>query len=223
MPEISLTDFVDFVTRSGSPKLTKVRQIRNREEYDPIRDFWKELREGLVRFHAGSGDDKQDLDALIDATLEARQDHYREAIKGYKRFLGRKSVQWFEPPRITWYEGDLGIRINPELGLTINGVPTVIKVHFKSRQLTKRRIECILLLMEDALRPHCGEDVRFAVLDCWKGKLFYSEDPRWKIRPYLIGEARAFSTMWTELARMERTALEAKWGRPELNMSSPPA
>jgi hypothetical protein len=33
LPEISLTDFVDFVIKAGSPKLTKVRELVNREEY----------------------------------------------------------------------------------------------------------------------------------------------------------------------------------------------
>jgi len=223
MPEISLTDFVDFVTRSGSPKLTKVRSIRARGDYDPIRDFWKTLREGLVHFHSTGGGHKSELDGLVGEALESRRAHYEAAITGYKRFLGRKSVQWFEPTRITWFEGDLGIRINPELGLIIDGVPTIVKVHFKSRQLSKRRIEVILLLMEDALRPHCGPEERFAVLDCWKGKLFYSDRPRWKIRPYLIGEAHAFSTMWRELAEAEQRDLQERWGRPALTLSAPPA
>ncbi|MBK9648054.1 MAG: hypothetical protein IPO67_23360 [Deltaproteobacteria bacterium] len=48
MPEISLTDFVNFVTRIGSARLTLVREIRSRGDYDPIRDFWRDLRDGLV-------------------------------------------------------------------------------------------------------------------------------------------------------------------------------
>ena len=45
MPEISLTDFVDFVIKAGSPKLTKVRELVNRGGYSPAFDFWKTLRE----------------------------------------------------------------------------------------------------------------------------------------------------------------------------------
>ncbi|MGC8623940.1 MAG: hypothetical protein ACP5VQ_01585 [Phycisphaerae bacterium] len=35
MPEISLTDFVDFLIKSGTPKLTKVTQIKQRPDYNP--------------------------------------------------------------------------------------------------------------------------------------------------------------------------------------------
>ena len=40
MPDISLTQFVDFVIKAGSPKLTAVRQIMT-TSYSPASDFWK--------------------------------------------------------------------------------------------------------------------------------------------------------------------------------------
>ena len=39
MAEISLTDFVDFVIKSGSPKLTKVKSAKTRPDYDPKTDY----------------------------------------------------------------------------------------------------------------------------------------------------------------------------------------
>lgn len=213
MNEISLTDFVDFVTTSGTPRLTKVRQLRKRGEYSPLRDFWRDLRMGLVDIHRrGEEDVKAALEGLVDEAPEAKKEHYAAAVRGYRRFLGRKSVHWFEPPKVDWVEGELSIRVNPELGLELDGVPTVVKVHFKSRKLGKRRVETILLLMEDALREQCNRGERFAVLDISEGKLFTSERPRWGLRPFLIGEARAMGTMWDELARVERNELAALWG-----------
>jgi hypothetical protein len=35
MPEISLTDFVDFVISAGTPKMTKVQNIKYRPNYTP--------------------------------------------------------------------------------------------------------------------------------------------------------------------------------------------
>ena len=44
MPEISLTDFVGFVIKSGPPKLTHVRSVKGRPAYDPAFDFWWKVR-----------------------------------------------------------------------------------------------------------------------------------------------------------------------------------
>jgi len=41
MPEISLTDFVDFTSASGTSKLSKLKQFKSRPEYEPAFDFYK--------------------------------------------------------------------------------------------------------------------------------------------------------------------------------------
>lgn len=225
MPEISLTDFVDFVSISGSARLTRVRDILDRGEYDPIRDFWRELRNGLVAWHASGVADRRNIEELLNGVPELKLEHYRSAIEGYRKFLGRKSVTWFEPPRVVWTHGAMNIRINPEIGLEINGEKHIIKLHFKSRPISKRKVECILLLMEDAMRSKVAPDVHFSVLDVWKGRLLTSNQPRWNLRPYLIGEAQAFTTMWTELQDMRAVAARTLWGPQAgaLRMSEPPA
>ena len=47
MIQISLTEFVDFVAKSGTPKLTVVRTVKDRHAvgYDPKTDFDKPLRD----------------------------------------------------------------------------------------------------------------------------------------------------------------------------------
>ena len=49
MPDVSLTEFVDFVGKSGNPKLTLVRQIKERGEYSPAEDFLAEAKERNYR------------------------------------------------------------------------------------------------------------------------------------------------------------------------------
>jgi hypothetical protein len=41
MIDVSLTEFVDFVSKTGTPKLTVVRNVKKRhaEEYDPQTDL----------------------------------------------------------------------------------------------------------------------------------------------------------------------------------------
>lgn len=49
--KLSLTDFVEVVSKAGTPKATKVRAIKHRPAYNPATDFYRPLRAGLSRFH----------------------------------------------------------------------------------------------------------------------------------------------------------------------------
>ena len=45
MIKISLTDFVDIASKSGTPKATKVAQVKARPDYEPKFDFYRPIRE----------------------------------------------------------------------------------------------------------------------------------------------------------------------------------
>jgi hypothetical protein len=51
MPQLSLTDFVDIVSRSGIQKANKVKQIKQRPEYEPSADFYRRIREDIITLH----------------------------------------------------------------------------------------------------------------------------------------------------------------------------
>jgi hypothetical protein len=55
MPRITLTDFIEVVTKTAGPKATKVSQLKNRQAYDPATDFYKAFREGLIALHKRGG------------------------------------------------------------------------------------------------------------------------------------------------------------------------
>src|SRR5438046_71606 len=108
MPTISLTDFVDFAIKSGTPKLTKVREVKNRHGYEPALDYWKHLREGIQDFHRKAGTSKAALDDILRSLQNPKKlGRYSAAIKGYKKFIGRKNIQWFEPLSSDWSYEDL--------------------------------------------------------------------------------------------------------------------
>lgn len=65
MSNLSLTDLIDVVSKSGTPKATKVCQIKNRPAYQPAIDFYKPLRDAFVKIHA-EGADRASLDAEVD-------------------------------------------------------------------------------------------------------------------------------------------------------------
>lgn len=204
MISISLTDFVDFVASSGTPKLTKVRYVKGRPEYHPALDFYRILRNALVAFHQEGSKDKSELDGIItNLTDEKKKKRYDTAIRGYKKFLGKKNYEWFTPPGKTWSPPDdksIEIKVNPELGLIINGESNLIKIYFKAETLSKRRAETILVLMQDALSDHCPPGCKMGVLDIQRGKLHSVEHIDLSILPLLYGEADSFKTIWNNLS-----------------------
>jgi len=66
VPTISLTSFVDFVSKAGTPKLTVVKNAKQQlaEGYDPATDFYKAIRDGIIGMHK-SGQPKTALDAAM--------------------------------------------------------------------------------------------------------------------------------------------------------------
>ena len=206
MTEISLTDFVDFVTKSGAPRLTKVRDVKSRpDEYDPATDFWKPLREGIVQFHkTGSENEKKkkkkELDRILETVADSKKAaRYAECVAGYKKFLGKKKHVWLAPSKAPWIGAGLTVRVNPEVGLELDGVRHILKLHFKADKLTKIRTSCVLLLMAQALGPMVAPGTQFGVVDVPRGKLYAAEQPDDSLLPLLIGESAAFASMWDQL------------------------
>jgi hypothetical protein len=69
--KISLTDFIDFVNRpSMSEKLTKVREIKHRGPYSSAGDFYRPVREAVIRTHA-TGRDKWTIRNTIERLANA--------------------------------------------------------------------------------------------------------------------------------------------------------
>lgn len=196
MPEISLTDFVDFVAKTGTPRLNHVRALKRRGGYDPATDFWRALRDGIIQYHRGGQTSKTWLDGITAGlTDRKKQTNYPDAIAGYKTFLGRKTINWFQPRRETWSHGGLDIRVNPELGLEINGSRHHLKLYFKGTALRKDKADMILLLMQEALSGVRPGD-KLAILDLQTHKLFSDTQPDQSLLPLLQGEATALASIW---------------------------
>jgi hypothetical protein len=123
--DVSLTTFVDFVSKSGTRRLTCVREARSQyeEDYHPAKDYWRGLRNAIVNLHQ---DDRprEDLGGLLGRVPSRKVDRYTECVTGYKKFMGRRAFEWFEPPHTRWEARGLNVRVNPELGLRIDGTPT---------------------------------------------------------------------------------------------------
>ncbi len=200
MPEITLTTFVDFVVKSGTPKLTCVRRAKDlyRQDYEPAFDFWKPLREAIVRMHK-DGASKKALDAvLLGLSDKNKRKLYPQRIASYKKWLGRKSVEWVGCEMRLWKHATLVVRVNPELAVRINGEPYLIKLYFKQDPLSKTRVDAILHLIRDVFSEGYADFVP-AVLDVARSKLHEPTKPIPAIDVLLRGEAAAFVTMWNSV------------------------
>jgi len=171
MFQISLTDFVDIVSASGTPKATKVRQIRRRPAYNPAFDFYRPLRESIIESHQLENG-KTSIDNVMKTLSDQKRRVYPHIINGYKRWKGRKSFVWFDPPSDYYAYNDVSIIINPELGLEINSTPHLIKLYFKKDPLAKNKMDIITHLMKITVASNCKPSTVMSVLDVRQGKLF---------------------------------------------------
>ncbi len=170
--KISLTDFVDIASKSGTPKATKVAQVKARPDYDPRFDFYKPIRERITEVHRDSEESSNLRTFLQTLTDRKKTANYPQLVDGYLKWLGRKVVDWSEPPRRPYRSSGIEVIVNPELCLSFGGEIHVIKLYFKDEPLDRFRVEVILSLMEDALRPHCAKHATMSVLDVRRAKLF---------------------------------------------------
>lgn len=172
MAIISLTDFVDIVSKSGTPKANKVASVKERPDYEPAFDFYRTLREGIVQTHQG-GKSKSDLDRILDKLADPKKiKNYPPLLEGYRKWWGKKSLAWFSPPRASYEHAGVQVNINPELGLSIDTARHVIKLYFKADALMKPRADLITYLMEAELRKLAAPTDVMTVLDVRKAKAF---------------------------------------------------
>lgn len=171
MSKISLTDFVDIVAAAGTSKASKTKQILTRDEYHPSRDFYRPLREKIIDLHR-TDQPREKIKEILSVVAPKKHDSYAEIIAGYLGWHGKKKFGWFEPPSAIYSKHGIDISVNPELGLIHNGKPHLIKLYFKSPELSKNKADIILALMKMCLFSKSKKDVIMSVLDIRRKKLY---------------------------------------------------
>lgn len=134
-----MTTFVDFVIKSGTTKLTTVKQAKKAYSfaYDPARDWWKRLRDAIIEMHQKNKNVKI-LDSILMIQKPLKQSSYSKSIYGYKKWVGKKKIEWIGIDNSHWEYGDLTVRVNPELGLKIDGTNYMLKLYFKGEAPSKK-------------------------------------------------------------------------------------
>jgi hypothetical protein len=197
MDKISLSYFVDFVLKSGTPKLTGVREFKERRD-ELYTDFYRQVREAIVDLQR-SGKPTGVLDAFLAAQHDERRRRiYPAIVNGYRKFLASGRMTWFEPPVSTYRLGELEVNVNPELGLLIDGAPYVIKMYFRGEPLSSKRVSIVLNLLMNGLADSAPGST-FAVLDVRNAKLHSFKIPNPRLNLLLRAEAASFATIYTGL------------------------
>jgi hypothetical protein len=193
---VPLTTFVDFVRKSGTPKLTVVRTFKNRKPYDPVTDFYKRLREAIISTHERATPIAA-LDDVLSIANTKKLPQYRALISGYKKFVGKRSIKWFDPPRTEWNAGGISVLINPELGLDIAGTRHVIKLYLKGEKVSKSAVEIIGHLMETVF-SNTNSPALYGLLDVRNAHLHKSGKSA-ALGALLMGEAASFAAIMNSL------------------------
>ena len=193
MPDpVSLTTFVDFVCKSGTPKATVVRSWKRKGKYSVVTDYWRELRDALTEFHRFGSP----IAAVVAKATERKRNNYEAIAAAHRKWVGRKKLIWIQPQSAVWTSGNLDVTVNPELGLEINSVPHLIKLYFKAEPLAKNRIDIITHLMSVSLAKSAPQYCVMGVLDLRNAKLITPTVPISGLTAQLQAEAAYWNTLW---------------------------
>jgi hypothetical protein len=197
MTNLSLADFIDIVSKSGVSKTNTILRIKNRPPYQPAFDYYKSIREHFVEIHR-SGLNKTDILNAKDLTSDTKKwEIYTLLLSQYKKFIGRKNLFWFQPPRSNWLANDISVLLNPEMGLIINDVPHVIKLYMKADKLSKEKSTISLFLMHQVLPPnHNNQSVVYSILDVRQNNLIKTEGFPQNILSALTAETAYINSIW---------------------------
>jgi hypothetical protein len=196
MESISLSYFVDFVLTSGTGKLTSVKQLKQGRD-ERFSDFYRPVREAIVDMHE-KGLDTVVLDDLLRSLVDPRERRiFPKVVAGYRKFLRQGKMTWFEPPMRDYPLGALSVRVNPEIGLLIDGRPHAIKLYFRGDPLSPQRIMVVNQLLANALSATWPGTV-FSVLDVRRAKL-YPYRPKSEVGLLLKAEAASLSSLYAAI------------------------
>lgn len=167
-----MTNFTDFALAGGIPKVTLLSEFK-RHQHDKVTDFYRPIRETIVDVHRRRLDGASAFGELMDRMTDLRTVKIFPAIiEGHTQFVdANRPLTWFKPASAMFPAGPgVAIAINPEVGLTINGLPHHVKLYLRSETLTQKRVDLTVALMSNLATK---KNEKLAVLDVRNAALHY--------------------------------------------------
>ncbi|MEL6985821.1 MAG: hypothetical protein AAFO29_25555, partial [Actinomycetota bacterium] len=201
---VSLSQFYPFVLADSMAKRSRAESIRRVHAIpSPAVDYWRLLRLQIVAHHQIASSPRPEpadavapLDGAIELSGADRIENYTKAVTNYRRFLGRKQIEWIDQPRrAIWLADRLKLRVDPELHVTIDGDPHVIKLYLKADPklaLNQRTANPLAWLLQSC-HGHLGRPL---VLDVLRGRAFGLTRHGGDHEATLRAQAAAFVTLW---------------------------
>ena len=195
---LTLSDFIKFAAASAEAKITKLRDVKRREEYTPATDFYHQIRPRLVDA-ARSGRVPQ-RDELVGVPHEKKVRHFNAIAKGaVKWFKAQGEWEWVQPERTIWEVDELQVTVNPEIGMVLNGTPHLVKLYLSKDKLQQRRVQIVTHLMSKTMRDDVEPGTQFAILDVREARLFANPEVPRDLEALLHGEAAFINAIWNRI------------------------
>lgn len=205
VPYVTLLGFTRYVGRTGPGKATFVgglrRQRESRSGFNPHGPLVKALKAD-IQFHT----DGSHLRAVVETVKPRWRPLYETLTAGARRYLhtlgDTHDLQVTAARDALGVVGNLTVKINPHFGLRHgDGRTEAVRLHFDEQPPTPELVTATLHLMGrhmDQILPG-AEPV---LVDLRRGET-YSPEPARKpedVERWLVGEAMAFSAMWSSAA-----------------------
>lgn len=183
-------------------ELVRVCKIQSTTPWSPLSDPYRRLIRTIQAVHA-EGRPISDIEKAVRAERDPkRRQTISEAAAAYEEWLGDVDAECFPVAPTNWVVADAQVRVNPELGLVIDGVRHLVKLHFKKVDtLSETDASIIIHVMRDALARSAGEDCVMCVLDVRRGRLWVEGSQVSRLLPEaLIAAASDLGARWNEAA-----------------------
>ena len=176
MPDFGISEFSSIAVTTGTPKITKIRRIANRGEYQFFRDYYLPLRTAIKSLFIH----KRHISHLYEVARKQKDSskkvNFEKIANNFKDWQSGKNITAYTPPRAHFNYLQTSINCNPELNVIVNGSPRLVKLHFNaSEKMTQERANIICYLMSDVMND---DGFNYSVLDLTTGKeYFFSGNP----------------------------------------------
>lgn len=183
--------FANFVTEKPNKRKKYVNKIINKEPYAFEKDYYSVLRIKLIST-IKKNKSLIELNQMLKKINPKKHNHYEVLIDQIQNFMQGVKYIWVEPPKnIIEYSG-LQLKVNPEIGININGETLFIKMYFKQDQIENEKVNVMLKIMQDSIKEDC-QNAKVAILDVRRCELHKKDINEEIIIPYnLDQEARVW-------------------------------
>lgn len=183
--------FANFVTEKPNKRKKYVNKIISKEPYAFEKDYYSVLRIKLIST-IKKNKSLIELNQMLKKINPKKHNHYEVLIDQIQNFMQGVKYIWVEPPKnIIEYSG-LQLKVNPEIGININGETLFIKMYFKQDQIENEKVNVMLKIMQDSIKEDY-QNAKVAILDVRRCELHKKDINEEIIIPYnLDQEARVW-------------------------------